>query len=138
MRIFVKFFLIVATASVMIFSYKFVIVSDGVKTALSYSHLHFNDYDAAKKNEVISDVEKIYTYRAFGRQFYIFETRYNGLLLESIRPDELPREAFVHYGLDKALDRLDEVAVKVPHWGIFAGVGLVIVLFPSFKKKKKA
>jgi len=87
---------------------------------------------------VISDVEKIYTYRAFGRQFYIFETRYNGLLLESIRPDELPREAFVHYGLDKALDRLDEVAVKVPHWGIFAGVGLVIVLFPSFKKKKKA
>lgn len=90
MRIFVKFFLIVATASVMIFSYKFVIVSDGVKTALSYSNLHFNEYDAAKKNEVISDVEKIYTYRAFGRQFYIFETRYNGLLLESIRPDELP------------------------------------------------
>lgn len=74
----------------MIFSYKFVIVSDGVKTALSYSNLHFNEYDAAKKNEVISDVEKIYTYRAFGRQFYIFETRYNGLLLESIRPDELP------------------------------------------------
>lgn len=71
MRIFVKFFLIVATASVMIFSYKFVIVSDGVKTALSYSNLHFNEYDAAKKNEVISDVEKIYTYRAFGRQFYI-------------------------------------------------------------------
>lgn len=54
MRIFVKFFLIVATASVMIFSYKFVIVSDGVKTALSYSNLHFNEYDAAKKNEVIS------------------------------------------------------------------------------------
>lgn len=69
MRIFVKFFLIVATASVMIFSYKFVIVSDGVKTALSYSNLHFNEYDAAKKNEVISDVEKIYTYRAFGGSF---------------------------------------------------------------------
>ena len=115
MRIFVKFFLIVATASVMIFSYKFVIVSDGVKTALSYSNLHFNEYDAAKKNEVISDVEKIYTYRAFGRQFYIFETRYNGLLLESIRPDELPREAFVHYDMLSRTLREDGVMALMPY-----------------------
>lgn len=137
MRVFIKFFLVVVTASIMIFSYKFVIVNGGVKTALSYSNLHFNEYGTTKKNEVISDIGMIYTYSAFGRRFYIFETKYHGLLLESIRPNEQPREAFVHYGLDKALERMDETNVNVPHWAIFAGVGLVIVLFPSFKKKKK-
>lgn len=137
MRIFVKMILVVVTAMAMIVCYKFVIINDGIKTALSYSNLNFNEYDTQKKQEVIEDVQKIYTYSAFGRNFYIFETGVNGLLLESIGINDTPSQSFIHQGLARVLEELEAHEIKVPHWAFFAGAALLIILFPSFKKQRK-
>ena len=137
MRIFIKMILIVVTVMTMIFCYKFVILNDGIKTALSYSNLNYKEYDSHKKQEVIDDVHNIYTYQAFGRRFYIFETGIHGLLLESIGLNDTPSQSFIHQGLARVLDTLESNEIKVPHWGFFAGTALLIILFPSFKKLRK-
>lgn len=136
MRIIIKLILVVATATAMIFCYKFVVINGELKTALSNENIHFNDFDDQKRQEIIDDIDKIYTYSAMGRHFYVFETKNFGLLLESIKKGQTPAQAFVHYNLYKVLDQIEPKSIKVPHWSMFAITALIIISFPSFKKKK--
>lgn len=138
MRIFIKMFLIVITAFTVIFCYKFMIISDGIKTVLNYTNLNFNEYDAVKKDEIIADVQRIFTYMLAGRQIYIFETGNYGLLIENIAPNADPATAFTHRGLSKALEQAEDVEeITVPHWSIFAAVAIVVLLFPPLRKRRR-